>query len=95
MGYRVVYGEDPFEQPKPGKGRLGLMTAGCFLAFVVGVRCFWPRGAETLHRIFMPEENTAAAFGEMTRGILEGEPLGDAVTTFCRTIVEDALEPAG
>ena len=94
MGYRVIYGEDPFEKPKPRKGRLGLLTAGCLLAFVVGVRCFWPQGAETLNRIILPEQNTANAFGQMTRDILEGEPLGDAVTTFCRTIVEDAIGAA-
>ena len=93
MGYRVVYGEDPFEQPKPGKGRLGLMTAGCFLAFVVGVRCFWPQGAETLGRICLPSEGTVAAFSQMTADLKAGEPLGDAVTAFCRTIVEDAVGP--
>ena len=91
MGYRVVYGEDPFEQPKLHKGRLGLMTAGCFLAFVLGVRCFWPQGAAKLGQIFLPEPATAAALEQMRGDLLAGEPFGDAVTTFCKTIVEDAL----
>lgn len=91
MGYRVIYGEDPFEKPKASMGRLGVLTAGCILAFVVGVRCFWPAGAEMLGRIFTPGDVTVAAFGQMAEDLQAGEPLGDAVTAFCRAVVEDAL----
>ena len=94
MGYRVIYGEDPFEKPKVKGGRLGLMTAGCFLAFVVGVRCFWPAGAERLGRMFLPGEGTVAALEQMAEDLQAGEPLGDAVTAFCRQVVEDALGTA-
>lgn len=95
MGYRVIYGEDPFEKPKKQRGRLGLMTAGCFLAFVVGVRCFWPQGAAALGRIMLPGAETVEAFAQMTADLQAGEPLGDAVTAFCRTIVEDAVGQGG
>ena len=93
MGYRVVYGEDPFVKPKIRKGRLALMTAACLLAFSVGVRCIWPQGAESLKQMLMPKETvTTAAFVQMTADIWAGEPLGDAVTAFCRSVVEGAVD---
>lgn len=89
MGYRIVYGEDPFVQIPHQKGRLRLMTAGFALAFVVLVRCCWPQGADLLRRTLLPEEY--GAFQQMTADIQAGEPIADAVTAFCRSIVEDAV----
>ena len=95
MVYRVVYGEDPFEKPKQSTGRLRLMTAGCALAFVVGVRCMWPQGTEILRQVMLPTENAStAAFRQMTADMQAGEPLGDAVEAFCRAVVEDAVGSA-
>ena len=93
MGYRVVYGEDPFVKPKIRKGRLALMTAACLLAFSVGVRCIWPQGAESLRQMVMPKETaTTAAFVQMTDDIWGGKSIKDAVTAFCRSVVEGAID---
>ena len=91
MGYRVIYGEDPFEKAKIRKGRLAAMTAACLLAFSVGVRCIWPRGAESLKQLVMPKETaTTAAFVQMTADLRAGASIQDAVTAFCRSVVEGA-----
>ena len=89
MGYRIVYGEDPFVQRPRRKGSLRLMTAGFALAFVVLVRCFWPQGADLLRQSLLPGEQEALR--QMKEEIQAGEPIGEAVTAFCRSIVEDAL----
>lgn len=89
MGYRIVYGEDPFKELPVRKSRLRLMTAGFALAFVVLVRCCWPQGADLLRQALIPRES--AAFQQLTEEIRAGEPVGDAVTAFCRSIVEEAV----
>ena len=90
MGYRIVYGEDPFVERKERKSHLRAMTAAFLLAFVVLVRCCWPQGAALLRQTLLPGDDEA--FRQMTADIQAGEPVGDAVTAFCRSIVEDALE---
>ena len=93
MGYRVIYGEDPFVKPKIRKGRLAAMTAACLLAFSMGVQCIWPQRAESLKQMMMPKETaTTAAFVQMTADLWAGEPLRDAVTAFCRSVVEGAID---
>ena len=91
MGYRIIYGEDPFVKKKE-KNHLRSLTAGFLLALVVLVRCCWPRGTEILRQTLLPGENTA--FQQMTEQIRDGEPIGDAVTVFCQRIVEEALAQA-
>lgn len=91
MGYRIVYGEDPFEKTER-KSHLRAMTAGFALALVVLVRLFFPAGAQMLREVLLPVENEA--FMQLTEDIRNREPLGDAVTVFCRRIVEDAVGQA-
>ena len=93
MGYRVVYGADPFVREKTGKSRLGLMTAGFALAFVILVRCFWPQGTAVLRQTLLPGE--PGALEQITEQIRSGEPVGEAVTAFCRSVVEEALGQGG
>lgn len=92
MGYRIVYGTDPFRTVPREKSRLRLLTAAFALALVVLVRCFWPQGTQMLRDVLLPEES--AAFQQMTSDIQAGEPIGDVVTAFCRTVVEEALGQA-
>ena len=89
MGYRIVYGEDPFVKTGQEKSHLRVLTAGFLLALVVMVRLFWPQGTVLLQRTLLPREN--AAFQQLRSDIQAGEPMGDAVTAFCQRIVEDAL----
>lgn len=92
MGYRIVYGEDPFPKPPQHRSRLRLLTAAFALAFVVLVRLFWPEGTAILQRTLLPGEE--AAFVQLTEDIRAGEPVGDAVTAFCRSVVEEAVGQA-
>lgn len=89
MGYRIVYGEDPFVPGKKGKSRVRLMTAGFLLALILGVRCCWPEGTALLRQTFLPSEDDA--FRQFTAQIQAGEPPGEAVTAFCRELVEGSL----
>ena len=91
MGYRIVYGSDPFIK-KREKSHLRLMTAGFALAFIILVRCFWPQGTLKLRETLLPGD--MAAFQQLTEEIWAGEPIGDAVTAFCRGIVEEAVGQA-
>ena len=91
MGYRIVYGADPFVK-KRERSHLAVLTAGFALAFVILVRCFWPQGTAVLRQVLLPGD--MAAFQQMTAQIQAGEPIGDAVTAFCRGIVEEAVGAA-
>lgn len=90
MGYRIVYGEDPFV--KKNKSHLRAWTAGFALAFVILVRTFWPQGTAVLVQVLLPRSN---GIEQLTEQIRAGEPVGDAVTAFCRELVEEALGEAG
>lgn len=92
MGYRIVYGEDPFVGESAPKSRLRPLTAAFALAFVILVRCTWPQGSQILRQLLLPQtDGTGAAFQQMAQEIRAGEPVGEAVTAFCRGIVEDAF----
>lgn len=92
MGYRIVYGEDPFVDQTRGRSHLKVMTAGFLLAFVLMVRLLWPQGTAVLRQTLLPRENPA--FLQLQSDIQAGEPIGDAVTAFCQRIVEEALGEA-
>lgn len=87
MGYRIVYGGEPqFRQ----KSRLRLWTAVCLLIFVTAVRLAWPEGTEYLRQVLVPGEETALAFAEMVEHVGAGQGMGEALTVFCRTVVESS-----
>lgn len=88
MGYRIVYGADPFEEKKK-KSHLRSLTAGFALAFVILVRLFYPQGAQILREHLLPGNENAIM--RLTEDIQAGEPIGEAVTAFCRTIMEEAF----
>lgn len=89
MGYRIVYGEEPPVQ-RP-RSRLRLLTAAFGLAFLVLVGSFWPGGRALLRQVLLPGAGEAA-LQQMAEQIRAGEPVGEAVTAFCRDVVAHALE---
>lgn len=88
MGYRIVYGKDPVCRTAVETGRLRVMTAAAMLLFVVLVRCAWPEGREILQEVLIPEDRMVAAFSDMVAQVDNGNGIGEAVTAFCRTVVE-------
>lgn len=92
MGYRIEY--DSFQREKPktgmnGKRRL-LVTVFFGALFLTAVNSFSPEGAEILDRLFQPDRwlLTRSALESMVSRLQCGEPLTDAVTAFCRELVQ-------
>lgn len=93
MGYRIIYGEEPFEKSGEGKSRLRVLTAVWLLVFVLLVRLCWPQGTKVLQQTLVPRADSA--YMQMQSDIQAGEPIADAVTAFCQRIVEEALAESG
>lgn len=94
MGYRIVYGE-PIESAfrrTCSNGRLRTMIAALFLLFSLVVRLTWQDGAEIMREYLLPGDLTVTelAFSEMISDLQNGDPVADAVTVFCRTILNEA-----
>ena len=97
MSYRVVYGPMPREKSgRKGIFRLQMMTAVCLLMLSLGIRTAWPEGREVLRHYLIPgtETVTQEAFGDMIEGLQAGQSVREAVTAFCRQIVQHELREA-
>ena len=94
MSYRVEYVSSGIKrkQIRQRRDRDLLVTAVCFLIFLLIAGGFWPRGAQALREILLPGDSaaTAAAWAELTRELHAGAPVGSAVENFCREIFANA-----
>lgn len=65
------------------------MTAGFFLLGCVLVKMLWPEGTQALQKVLLPGELsvTEHAFSQLVAQLRSGEPMGEAVETFCRFII--------
>lgn len=94
MSYRVEYSSSGIKrtQIRQRNGRALLLTAACFLIFLLIVGGFWPKGAKALREILLPGDSavTAAAWAELTRELHAGAPVGSAVENFCREVFANA-----
>lgn len=93
MSYRVEY--EPVKKVRNVEKRVvrvPALTASCLLLFLLLVNGFWSQGREVLREILLPGDAavTAAALEEFAQELKMGEPLGDAVEGFCRTVIEEA-----
>lgn len=90
MAYQVRY---PVVGKTKKKRRLrrGVLTGVAFFLFVQLVHHCWPEGWQTIRQVFVPEENVraVAAFVEQVKA---GTPASEAVTAFCRSLMEDICE---
>lgn len=92
MNYRIDYpGPTPTKNKNPKSGRLAVMTGAFFLTFLLLVKSFWPAGADKLQSILIPggAENRTA-FRQMLVDLRQGENVSDAVSAFCRQVIEHA-----
>lgn len=91
MAYRIVYEEDPVKltQCRTRPLRLQTMTAAFFLLFTLLVKVSWNEGTEKLREYLIPGalSVTQAAFQSFMEDLQEGEPVADALTTFCQDII--------
>lgn len=94
MGYRVEYGpmgeDKKWDSGKQG-GNAGLIAA-FFLAFLLLVNGFWPRGREVLRQLLWPGDwaVTSAAVETFAQGLRAGDSMGTAVESFCRSVIGEA-----
>lgn len=92
LNYRIDYpGSEPKVCKIRGKYRLAVMTGVFFLAFLLLVKSFWPAGLDKLQSMFIPggAENRAA-FRQMVAQLRNGTDLADALTVFCRQVIDHA-----
>lgn len=92
MAYRIVYGGDiPVRRKKGQRGlRLKIFTAGFLILFVLGVRQYWPAGAERLRECFLPGENAGQnVFEGFVSDVRGGMAVGEALTVFCRNLIQN------
>lgn len=92
MAYRIDYG--PAEDRKiPNDGRQlrwQVMTAVFALLFVLLVKQIWPAGTDKLRQYLIPGgDGTQMAFQEFVEQLHGGETVGDALTAFCRQVIEN------
>lgn len=83
MGYQIDY-------TPPKKSRLGTMTTGWCLVFLLLVSLLWPRGRELVATAIFPGDRavTTVALETTARNLREGQSLGLALEGFCRRILE-------
>ena len=97
MSYRIEYGTTIVPQQTQNKEpiRLRVMTAAFLLLFTLCVRQFFPSGTEKLRSCLLPERltSTQQALDYLMGDLRHGEPLGQALTAFCASIIfnEQAL----
>lgn len=94
MSYRIVYGPMP-KVKSTAEGnlfRFQLLTAVFLMLFALVVKCFWPQGMAVLQSVLIPGEvgATEVAFFEMLTNLKNGDAMAEAVTAFCRQVIESA-----
>lgn len=93
MAYRILYGPETKQctASREISNKIRWLTAVFFLLLCISVRVFSPEGASMLRRCLLPGEPTATeqAFAQMIEDFQTGESLGDCLTAFCRSVVEN------
>lgn len=90
MGYRITYENGFIRKELIRNRRLSLELWGTGLSVaVLAVSLLVPRGRLWVRNLLLPgdEEITVAALEGMVEDLRDGEPLGEAVESFCREII--------
>lgn len=86
MGYRIEYCSKKLED-RPSA--VLPMTFGAFILFCLLLQLFWPEGERILWELIWPGEaaSTRQAVEVLVQQLRWGEPLSDALETFCVTVL--------
>lgn len=89
MGYQIIYDDEKGEQGRGHCFRIIPLTGVAFLAFLLLVDAYWPRGQEVLREFLLPEavDSALTAVTTFAERILYGEALPVAWEAFCYEIV--------
>ena len=92
MGYQINYGPVKTKNSirKKDKTVRVLLLAICIIALVIGLQV--SGAGNLLWKWMLPgdPEVTGAALDTMVQGLKEGSSVGDAITAFCREIIDNA-----
>lgn len=97
MSYRIDYSTDsPIKSTRQPSARLRLLIVAFLMAFFLLFPALYPEGATWLQETLLPWDPTVTeqAFREMISNLQQGEPAGNALSAFCREIL-DYDEDAG
>lgn len=96
MGYIIEYDiqKDSRKNTDTTWLRLRVLTAAFLLMGCMAARTMWQEGCEQLRSLLLPGEPTVTetAFLQMMDRLHYGEPVGECITTFCKTIVANDTE---
>lgn len=95
MAYSIGYGPQRNERcEKRSRKRFRMLLLVFFLVFLLSVQLFSQEGAEFLRRMILPVgEESVEAFSAMIQAVEDGTPIADAVTAFCREVIEHGQLP--
>ena len=96
MGYQIHYGRNrvvkTISEKKPEHITKSRICTLVLLAVIIMCLVIWK--VEPLKKVFIPGDTqiTSTAVAHLTKALKEGEPVGDAVSAFCREIIDNAIE---
>lgn len=97
MSYQIRYGDaqPPSERCRAKSKKSYLQLALFLLLAAVLFQAVFPAQASSVRQALFPAltDETAAAFQEMVANVRSGTGFEEAVTAFCREIIEDAQIP--
>lgn len=91
MSYRIDYSADTLSKStRQPSARLRLLIVAFLLAFFLLFPALCPEGAAWLRETLLPWDPTVTeqAFQEMISTLKQGEPAGNALSAFCREILD-------
>lgn len=94
MAYRIEYDSrnQKYEITSPKRTCFPGLLLGAVTAFFLLTASFWPEGWAALRDIMIPGDDavTLQALECMSDNLRNGMELGDAITSFCREIMDGA-----
>ena len=94
MGYQIRYGDTQASSggQRPRLSRIIGLSLSFLLVFVLLSWSFWPEGRAVLRDVLVPGDPDVTLHGleTLARELREGESLSDAVTAFCREVIDGA-----
>ena len=95
MGYSVYYGPDMPRFTSKKRNHGGFIGAVLiFMVCAMAIGWALPQQTERFVQALFPwtQDQVQIAFAELRQDVREGQPLSDAVTAFCREIIDDAQQ---
>ena len=93
MSYYIGYPKSQKNRAMQRKKRITVLTTVCFIFFLFMVNAFWENGSRVLSMILWPVDMSAvdSAVQQIYNGIQSGQTVPEAIQSFCRETIYDAL----